>query len=165
MLRVRITSTAEWKVRSGHPWIFADSIKSQSRSGAVGELAVVYDKWDNFLAIGLFDPCSPLRVRVLHAGKPQTVDEAWWRERFITALKVRDGMFDAGTTGYRCIHGESDGWPALVLDRYEDTAVLKLYSAVWFARAEQIAALVREHLRVQRTPRTCIRSLPDQVSA
>ena len=150
MLRLRITSTAEWKVRSGHPWIFADSIKSQSRAGVMGELAVVYDKWDNFLAIGLFDPYSPLRVRVLHAGKPQTVDAAWWRERFTNALKLRDGMFDAATTGYRCIHGESDGWPALVLDRYEDTAVLKLYSAVWFARVEQIAGLIQEHLRVQR---------------
>ena len=150
MLRLRITSTAEWKVRSGHPWIFADSIKSQSRSGVMGELAVVYDKWDNFLAIGLFDPYSPLRVRVLHAGKPQTVDDGWWRERFTSALKLRDGMFDAATTGYRCIHGESDGWPALVLDRYGDTAVLKLYSAVWFARADQIAALIQEHLPVQR---------------
>jgi 23S rRNA (cytosine1962-C5)-methyltransferase len=150
MLRLRITSTAEWKVRSGHPWIFADSIKSQSRNGAMGELAVIYDKWDNFLAIGLFDPYSPLRVRVLHTGKPQTVDDAWWRERFTNALKLRAGMFDATTTGYRCIHGESDGWPAFVLDRYGDTSVLKLYSAVWFGRANQIAALIREHLPVQR---------------
>ena len=149
-LRLRITSTAEWKVRSGHPWIFADSIKSQNRAGDIGELAVVYDKWDNFLAIGLFDPYSPLRVRVLHAGKPQTVDNAWWRERFANALRLRDGMFDAATTGYRCIHGENDGWPALVLDRFGDTAVIKLYSAVWFSRMEQIVLLVREHLPVER---------------
>ena len=115
----------------------------------MGELAVVYDKWDNFLAIGLFDPYSPLRVRVLHAGKPQTVDDAWWRERFTNALKLRDGMFDATTMGYRCIHGESDGWPALVLDRYGDTAVLKLYSAVWFSRVELMATLIQEHLRVR----------------
>ena len=150
MLRLRVTSTAEWKVRSGHPWIFADSIKSQDRAGVTGELAVVYDKWDNFLAIGLFDPSSPLRVRVLHAGKPQTIGDAWWRDRFTNALKRRDGMFGAATTGYRCIHGESDGWPAFVLDRYDDTAVLKLYSAVWFARADQIAALIRENLPAQR---------------
>ena len=150
MLRLRITSTAEWKVRSGHPWIFAESIKSQSRSGVMGELAVVYDKWDNFLAIGLFDPYSPLRVRVLHAGKPQTVDDVWWRERFTNALRLREGMFDGTTTGYRCIHGESDGWPAFVLDRYGDTAVLKLYSAVWFGRVEPIARLIQEYLRVQR---------------
>jgi len=149
-LRLRIASTAEWKVRSGHPWIFADSIKSQNRAGAMGELAVVYDKWDNFLAIGLFDPYSPIRVRVLHAGKPQTLDDAWWSERFANALKLREPLFDASTTGYRCIHGESDGWPGLVLDRFGDTAVLKIYSAVWFGQLERIAALVRERLPVQR---------------
>ena len=125
MLRLRVTSTAEWKVRSGHPWIFADSIKSQNRAGSMGDLAVVYDKWDNFLAIGLFDPYSPLRVRVLHAGKPQTVNDAWWTERFTSALKVRESLFDASMTGYRCIHGENDDWPGLVLDRFGDTAVLK----------------------------------------
>ena len=88
-LRLRISSTAEWKVRSGHPWIFSDSIRSQSRSGELGEFAVVYDKWDNFLAIGLFDPLSPLRVRVLHAGKPQTIDQNWWRERLLKALQLQ----------------------------------------------------------------------------
>ena len=149
-LRLRVTSTAEWKVRSGHPWVFADSIKSQNRGGEVGELAIVYDKWDNFLAVGLFDPYSPLRVRVLHAGKPQTIDDAWWRERFVNALTLRHGLFDDATTGYRCIHGENDGWPALVLDRFGDTAVLKLYSAVWFGRVEQIVTLIREHAKVQR---------------
>ena len=149
-LRLRIASTAEWKVRSGHPWIFADSIKSQNRAGTMGELAVVYDKWDNFLAIGLFDPYSPLRVRVLHTGKPQTLDQTWWTGRFNDALKLRATMFNAATTGYRCIHGESDGWPGLVLDRFGDTAVLKLYSAVWFGQTDRVTALVREHLPIQR---------------
>lgn len=137
-------------MRAGHPWIFADSIKSQNRAGALGELAIVYDKWDNFLAIGLFDPHSPLRVRVLHAGKPQIVNDAWWKERFASALRLREPLFDESTTGYRCLHGESDGWPSLVLDRFGDTAVLKLYSAIWFSRLNEIVSLVRESLPAQR---------------
>jgi 23S rRNA (cytosine1962-C5)-methyltransferase len=149
-LRLRITPTAEWKVRSGHPWIFSDSIKSQNRDGVSGEIAVVYDRWDNFLAVGLFDPRSPLRVRVLHVGKPQTLDEQWWRERFDRPLAAREKLFDANTTGYRCIHGESDGWPALVLDRYGDTYVLKLYSCIWLPRIEELRNLLVERLRAQR---------------
>lgn len=149
-LRLRITSTAEWKVRSGHPWIFSDSIRSQNRPGALGDLAVIYDKWDNFLAIGLFDPRSPLRVRVLHAGKPQSLDDAWWRERLDQTIKVREKLFDDQTTGYRCINGESDGWPALVLDRYAETLVLKLYSATWLQRLDQITSLIAERLRPTR---------------
>jgi 23S rRNA (cytosine1962-C5)-methyltransferase len=150
MLRLRITSTAEWKVRSGHPWIYADSIRSQNRAGIVGELAAVYDKWDNFLAIGFFDPHSPLRVRVVHTGKPQTLDHRWWAERFDEAIGMREKIFDNSTTGYRCINGESDGWPALVLDRYDDSYVLKVYSAVWLGRLEQVLRIIANRVRPAR---------------
>jgi 23S rRNA (cytosine1962-C5)-methyltransferase len=73
-LRLRITATAETIVRSGHPWLFADSIHESNRAGHVGELAVIFDRKDKFLAVGLFDPDSPIRVRILHAGRPATID-------------------------------------------------------------------------------------------
>ena len=57
-------------IRSGHPWLYADSIREQNREAEPGELAVIYDRKNKFLAVGLFDRDSPLRVRVLHAGKP-----------------------------------------------------------------------------------------------
>jgi 23S rRNA (cytosine1962-C5)-methyltransferase len=161
-LRLRVTSTAEWKVRSGHPWIFSDSIRAQNRPGALGEVAVIYDKWDNFLAIGLFEPHSPLRVRMLHVGKPQTLDDAWWRGRLDSAIALREKVFDGNTTGYRCINGESDGWPALVLDRYADTLVLKLYSAIWLQRIEQITQLIVERVRPARVVLRLSRNIQEQ---
>src|SRR5665213_1573478 len=126
-LRLRVTATAETILRGGHPWLFADSIREQNRDGQPGELAVIYDRKDKFLAVGLFDPESPLRVRVLHAGKPLTIDENWWRENFIRAIRRRENLFDAQTNGFRWINGESDNWPGLVLDRYAGTLVLKIY--------------------------------------
>ena len=77
-LRLRVSTPAETAVRSRHPWIFSDSIQESNRAGRSGDLAVVYDRKDKFLAVGLFDPDSPIRMRVLHAGKPQTIDAAWW---------------------------------------------------------------------------------------
>src|SRR4051794_17387011 len=130
-LHLRISPTAEWKLRSGHPWLYSDSVLGQNRTGELGELAVIYDRHDNFLAIGLFDPDSPLRVRVLSRGKPQPINAAWRRSHFTAAIQRRDGLFDAQTTGFRLINGESDGWPGLVLDRYNTTLVLKLYTAAW----------------------------------
>src|SRR6266540_954773 len=141
-LRLRATTAAESEIRSGHPWLFADSIREQNREGAPGELAVIYDRHDRFLAMGLFDPDSPLRVRILHAGKPVTIDAAWWRERLRAAIARRDGLFDEQTTGYRWINGESDGWPGLVLDRYDTTLVLKLYTAAWLPRLKQVVDLI-----------------------
>jgi 23S rRNA (cytosine1962-C5)-methyltransferase len=149
-LRLRITAAAESHIRSGHPWVFADSVREQNRDGVPGELAVIYDRNDKFLAAGFFDPDSPIRVRVLHVGKPQTLNAAWWTGRLDATVRRRDGLFDARTTGYRLINGESDGWPGLVLDRYDTTFVLKLYTAAWLPRLDDIVALIRERLQPER---------------
>src|SRR5260221_530127 len=144
-LHLRIRPTAEWKLRSGHPWLYSESILEQNREGELGELAVIYDRFNNFLAIGLFDPDSPLRVRVLLVGKAQTLDQAWWRARRDAAISRREGWFDTRTNGYRLINGESDGWPGLVLDRYDSTLVLKLYTAAWLPRLAEISDLFQTY--------------------
>jgi 23S rRNA (cytosine1962-C5)-methyltransferase len=149
-LRLRVTATAETILRGGHPWLFADSIREQNRDGQPGELAVIYDRKDQFLAVGLYDPESPLRVRVLHAGKPVNIDDDWWRANLFRAISRRKNPFDEGTNGFRWLNGESDGWPGLVLDRYAETLVLKIYTAAWLPRLAEIAALIRETLKPER---------------
>lgn len=137
-------------MRGGHPWLFADSIREQNRDGQPGELAVIFDRKDKFLAVGLFDPESPLRVRVLHAGKPVNIDENWWRENFSKAIDRRKNLFDERTNGFRWINGESDGWPGLVLDCYAETLVLKIYTAAWLLRLGEVTPLVRELIKPER---------------
>ncbi len=137
---------AETQVRSGHPWVFAESIRDQNREGEAGELVVIFDRKDAFLAVGLYDPASPIRVRVIHRGKPANIDGDWWRATLRAALQKRAGLFDTGTNGGRWINGESDMFPGLVLDRYAETLVVKLYSAIWFHRIAEIVSLVREEL-------------------
>ena len=145
-LRLRVTATAENYLRAGHPWIYSESVREQNREGKAGELAVIFDRNDKFLAVGFFDPQSPIRVRVLHVGKPLTIDAEFWRARFDAALHRREGLFDEKTTGYRIINGESDGWPGLVLDRYDTTLVMKIYTAAWLERIEEISELLKRRL-------------------
>ena len=149
-LRLRVSAVAETQLRAGHPRVYGDSIREQNRAGAVGDLAVVYDRKDKFLAVGLFDPDSPIRLRVLHVGKPQTIDAAWWQARLQQAVERRRNLFDEQTNGYRLINGESDGWPGLVLDRYDKTLVLKIYSAIWLPRFAEISELIRTSLKPER---------------
>ena len=130
-LRLRLTAAAETAVRSGHPWVYSDKIREQNRAGLAGELAVIYDRNDRFLAIGLFDPHSPLVVRILHRGNPVTLTPEWWRDRFKAAFDRRSPHFGPETNGFRLINGESDGFPGLVLDRYAGCLVLKLYTPSW----------------------------------
>jgi 23S rRNA (cytosine1962-C5)-methyltransferase len=131
-------------VRKGHPWVFGDSIKSQNRDGEAGELAVMYDRKDRFMALGFYDPDSPIRVRIVHCGKPATIDRAWWRERAVAAKSRRDEVLNEATNGARCINGESDGFPGLVADCYAETLVVKVYTAGWLRNWDQVESVLRE---------------------
>jgi 23S rRNA (cytosine1962-C5)-methyltransferase len=151
-LRLHLTPAAESAVRQGHPWVYHDRIRSQNRPGRPGDLAILYDRQDRLLGLGLFDPESPIRVRVLHVGPPVDLNAAWWAARLESALARRHGLFDDRTSGWRWIHGESDGWPGLVLDRYAEVLVLKLYSAVWLPRLPELLPLLVARL----TPRAMV---------
>ena len=63
-----------------------------------------------------------------------------------SAEKLRDPLISQGTTGYRLVYGESDGFPALVIDRYGETLVLKLYTTAWFAHLGELVAALQEAL-------------------
>lgn len=146
-LAVRVTRDAERQIRSGHPWVFDGSIESVSHRGAPGDLAVIFDHNRDFLAIGLWDPESPIRVRVVHQGKPTTVDADFWTSTVIDAVAVREPLrADPGTTGMRILNGENDGVGGLVVDVYETVGVVKVYSAVWLAHLPPIVDALVELL-------------------
>jgi 23S rRNA (cytosine1962-C5)-methyltransferase len=139
-LAVRVTHAAERSIRHGHPWVFDESITSVAGDGEPGDLAVVFDSDREFLAIGLFDPTSPMRIKVLHHGKPVRIDEKFWRSRLAAAIERRSLLLDqrTDTTAWRIVHGENDGLPGLVLDRYETTLVAKLYSPAWLRHLDTV---------------------------
>ncbi|MCE2960574.1 MAG: class I SAM-dependent rRNA methyltransferase [Akkermansiaceae bacterium] len=144
-LRLSLYPRAESAIRSNHPWIYAESIKMQNREGETGELAVIYDKRDRFMAVGMYEAESPIRLRILHVGKPMTIDRDWWLEKARACLAKREGsIIQPGTDGARMIQGESEGFPGLVADRYADTLVVKIYATSWLARWEEIEAVLRE---------------------
>ena len=137
-LKVRVRPAAERSIRKGHPWVYADSIRETNRHGETGDLAVVYDRNNRFLAIGHFDPESPIRIRILHHGKPIQLDEVWWRQRLSDTIAKRRPILSGKTNGCRLIHGENDGWPGLVLDQYAGVQVLKLYTLSWIPILDEI---------------------------
>ncbi|MEQ8719168.1 MAG: class I SAM-dependent methyltransferase, partial [Acidimicrobiales bacterium] len=129
-LAVRATADAQRWLRGGHPWLYEGSITSVSHEGAPGDLAVVFDSDRDFLAIGLWDPTGPIRVRILHAGSPTKIDDDWWFGRVATAVGRRAGLIaDPATTGFRLIHGENDGLPGIVVDAYGPHLVVKIDTA------------------------------------
>jgi 23S rRNA (cytosine1962-C5)-methyltransferase len=146
-LATRISSDALRQLRGGHPWIYDEAINSISSGGKPGDFAVVFDDKKRFAAIGLFDPRSPIRIKIIHAGKPETIDETFWRRRLTDALNIRrDLINEGGTTGYRVLNGENDGMPGFIIDRYADTLVLKIYTEAWFVHLPMILPIIESVL-------------------
>lgn len=139
-LAVRVTPAAQAALRGGHPWVFDHAIVSvggKARPEA-GDLAVIFDDYRRFLAAGLYDPQSPIRIRVLQHRDPAPIDRDWFRERLTQAAAIRAGLPDTGTDAYRLVHGENDGLPGLVIDRYADHLVIKVYTAAWLPWLPQL---------------------------
>ena len=149
MIKIQISKTHQSKIRKGYPWVFKYQIQNQIPDENQENLGVIYDHNNHFLAVGLWDPCSDLCFRVLNLGKPQAIDRGFFRERLQSAIKIRQGLESQGTTGYRVINGENDGFPGLVLDRYEDTLVLKLYTTSWFLFLDELCELFQNEFKSQ----------------
>jgi len=112
--------------------VFDRSIVSVKGEGRPGDLAVVFDDRRRFAAIGLYDPASPIAIRVLHEGQPVPIDGAFWSAAIARAAERRGRLASSGhTTGYRVVSGENDALPGLVVDRYADVLVVKAYTTAW----------------------------------
>lgn len=109
-----------------HPWIFESAI---ARGGAdAGETVRVESSEGQFLAWAAFSPASKIRARVWSFDQGQRIDAAFFIAKCQYAIRVR-ARFDIQSDGLRLIHGESDGLPGLIVDRYGDTLVAQFLSA------------------------------------
>ena len=88
-IALRISPPAEYALRQGHPWVFDQAITEQSHAGSPGDLAVIFDDKRRFLAVGLYDPTSPIRVRILQSRQPATINADWFKTRLAAAASLR----------------------------------------------------------------------------
>lgn len=164
-LAVRVSADALRQLRGGHPWIWDGSIERLSIDGAPGDLAVVFDDKRNFAGIGLWDPDGAIAIRMLHHGSPQTIDANFFANQLLESFARRQPLHDdPDTTAYRLVHGENDQLPGLVVDRYDDTLVIKLDSHVWVpwlsVIVPQLVALSDASRVVLRSSRRVTNDLP-----
>ncbi|WP_271767750.1 class I SAM-dependent rRNA methyltransferase [Aquimarina algiphila] len=142
-IAIKLRPSAEKMVKRRHPWIFEDSIIKQNKEGNPGDLVVVYDnKKNTFLACGLYDPYSPIRVKLLQYGKPVKINKEWFEAIILKAYELRKPLLETDTNSYRLLFGENDHLPGCIADVYDGVLVIKLYSQIWFPYLNYIV----EHL-------------------
>lgn len=135
-LVARVTARGAERWTRGHPWIYRSDVAAAPEAAG---LVSVFDPRDKFLGQALFSPRSEIQLRLLERTE-RPVDAAWWRERLNSCLARRTGI-DA--TAYRVVHGEGDGLPSLIIDRYDRWVVAQLLSAgLETMRGDIVGALV-----------------------
>ena len=125
---------------SGHPWIFRSDVVSPPDSSA--GIVEVGDQRGKPLGLALWSPRSEISLRLLDRDVRATIDRSWWKAR-IAAANARRAILGGRTNAWRVVHGEGDGLPSLVVDRYGEHIVTQLSSAgIEACRAEIVAALI-----------------------
>ncbi len=145
-LAIKLKPSAEkLLLKSAHPWIYSDSIEKINKKGLAGDIAIIFrQKTNKILGVGLYDPNSPIVIKMLQYYGGIKIDKAFFAHRIKEAFELRKPLFLTDTNSYRLIFGENDGLPGCIVDVYSDVAVIKLYSAIWFPYLQLIAEQVVE---------------------
>lgn len=124
-------------VRRGHPWIFREQLSSAADVFGDGDWLRLVDGTNQVIGHGIYESEGAIAIRMLRTGAAPP-DAAWLRDTLAAALAKRAPLA-AHTDGIRLVHGESDGIPAVVVDRFADTLVVSSYSAGADALARYVA--------------------------
>ncbi len=126
MKTIRLRDGKERSLQRRHPWVFEGSIASGKADS--GETVRVEAHDGRFLAWGAYSPSSMIRVRAWSFDEAERVDRAMFERRVSAAVALR-ARLPINSTGQRLVHGEADGLPGLVVDRYGDSLCAQFLSA------------------------------------
>jgi 23S rRNA (cytosine1962-C5)-methyltransferase len=130
--------------RLRHPWIFSGAVERVEGAPASGDTVTVVAADGTFLAHAAYSPASQIRARVWSFDPQAAIDAAFFHRIVERAVDQRRPLFDAAHTAARILHGESDGLPGVIADRYGDVVVLQCLSAGAERWRETIAAALAE---------------------
>lgn len=143
--RYQLTKDTAAIIARGHPWVFRDALSSAAVVFADGDWLRLVDGQNRVVAHGIFEAEGAIAIRVLRRG-PDRPDARWVADTLALTLARRATLADR-TDGIRLVHGESDGLPAVVVDRFGDTLVASSYSAGADALARYVAIVLARMAR------------------
>ena len=142
MKSIRLKPGKEKSLLRRHPWVFDGAIASGG--GDAGETVRIESHDGQFLGWAAYSPQSKIRARVWSFDEAQRIDGSFFIAACARAIGARS-LFDIKSNGLRLIHGESDGLPGLVVDRYDDTLVAQFSSC----GSEHFKAVIVDALLMQ----------------
>jgi 23S rRNA (cytosine1962-C5)-methyltransferase len=144
---IKLRDGKERSLLRRHPWVFQGSIHSGKADS--GETVKVVSHDDKFLAWASFSPSSMIRVRAWSFDEAERIDAGFFERRITQALAIRQRL-PIASDGVRLIHGEADGLPGLIVDRYADVLSAQFLSAGTERWKSTIADLLLKHTGLTR---------------
>jgi len=142
---VILKSGKDQSVRRYHPWIFSGAIKKIKGEVNEGDLVIVTDNKDEFLALGHYQVGS-IAVRII-SFEDREINEDFWKDKISKAYELRKKFNLAENPDnnvYRLVHAEGDGLPGLIIDFYNGTVVLQMHSIGMYLNKQHIVEALKE---------------------
>ena len=145
MHKLILKSGREKSLLRRHPWVFSGAIARVEGSPGAGETVRIVAQDGRFLALAAYNPVSQISARVWDWHEDTRIEAGFFRARIATAIRIRDALLGTEAGGaVRLIHGESDGLPGLIADRYADVVVMQVSSAGCHRWRDAIVAALDE---------------------
>ena len=142
MIKIYLKPKKEESLQRFHPWVFSGAIQRIDGKPTEGDLVEVYDCNKKYLATGHYQIGS-ITVRVV-SFEQQSIDADFWQLKIEKAYTLRKsiGLVSKSNNSYRLIHGEGDSLPGLIVDVYDDTAVMQAHSVGMHETRNQLAKAI-----------------------
>ena len=142
-----VTEKAEKSLRAGHPWVFGEEVTRVSGTYDQGGIVDVKGAKGAYLGTGFVNDKSKIRVRILSVNTNDRFDRSFWERRIRYAIGYRKQIMGEDFKCCRLIFGESDQFPGLVVDRFDDVLSIQTMCLGIELRKDLIFELILEVLR------------------
>lgn len=161
-IAVKLKPAAERHVKKGHPWVFEDSIVSIKKTPKTGDICVIFEnKKNKFLALGLYDSDSVIKIKCLQFHKQEEFNLAFLKNKILDAYEKRKILINDKNNSFRLIYGENDFLPSLIVDIYNKVGVIKLYSLIWKDYLNEIVKIIVDLLNLDNVVLRLSRNIED----
>ena len=142
--RISLKKNEDIRIRNGHLWVFSNEIAKIEGEFKNGDIVSVFDYKNEHLGSGFYNKNSLIAIRMLSSGKINDLHELL-KEKILNAKKLRDELYPV-RTAYRLVFSESDYLPGLIIDKYNNSYVLQVYSFGMERNIELITGILKDEL-------------------
>ena len=125
-----VTPKGERAIVAGHPWVYEGEVETLEGADAIdnGCLVDVVSRKGSYLGTGLLSQRSKIRIRLITRNANDRCDAAFWERKIAWAWEYRKTVMGSDISSCRALFSEADGFPGLIVDKFEDVLVAQVQS-------------------------------------